>query len=178
MKKILKILLLLFPILTFSQNKEESEIFKKIIVYVIEKNKTTISIKCEKPKTSFNIREFKEDTKGVPISETILNELNKNKTDATEIWDLELIKLSEFDSKYVKNKNCITETDSENIFKDIHKRENIISISKPLFDNNFENCIVSVVHSKSFQSASGRSYFLKKVNGIWVVITEFGFWIS
>ncbi|GAA3725745.1 hypothetical protein GCM10022422_03770 [Flavobacterium ginsengisoli] len=178
MSKVFKILLLLFSILSFSQNKQENEIFKKIISHEIEKNKVPIYIECRKPKTSFNVREFKEDTGGITVSEKTLNDFEKNNTDTEETWNSELIKQSEFNPKYIKNTNCLTDEEIEILFKDIYKRQNIISVSKPLFDNDFENCIVSITYSKSFHSASGKSYLLKKTNGIWTIITEFGHWIS
>jgi hypothetical protein len=177
-KKALKILLLLITTLSFSQNKSENEVFKKIIDNEIEKNKSIIYIRCEKRNTSFDIKEFKEENEGFVISETTLNEFEKNNIIINEIWNSELIKQLKFNSTYIKSKNCLTNEEIELIFKNTNKRQNIVSINKPIFDNNFENCIVSVMYSKSFRSASGQSYFLKKINGIWTIVMEFGIWIS
>jgi hypothetical protein len=178
MKKALKIVILLISALSFSQNKSENEVFKKIIGHVIEKNKSVIYIKCEKLNTRFDTKEFKEENEGFAISETTLNEFENNNIIINEIWNSELIKQLEFNSTYIKTTNCLTKEEIELIFKKTNKRQNIVSISKPLFDNNFENCIVSIIYSKSFRSASGQSYFLKKIKGIWTIVMEFGNWMT
>ncbi|MBF4464500.1 hypothetical protein [Flavobacterium sp. LC2016-12] len=174
MKKALKIFLLLISTLSFAQNKSENEIFKKIIDHEIEKNKSIIYIQCKKPNTSFNIKEFKEENEGFVISESTLQEFEKNNINTNEVWNSELIKQLD----YIKNTNCLTKEEIELIFKNTNKRQNIILISKPIFDNGFENCIISIVYSKSLHSSYGQSYFLKKVNGIWTIITGFGHWMS
>ena len=178
MVKALKTLLLLITTLSFSQNKSENEVLKKIVDHEIQKNKATIYIECKKTNTSFNIEEFKEESAGLEISEITLNEFKNNNIHTDEVWNSELIKQLEFNSIYIKSTNCLTKEEIELIFKNTNKRQNIVSISKPVFDNNFESCIVSVMYSKSFRSASGQSYFLKKVNGIWEIIMEFRQWIT
>ncbi|WP_264535973.1 hypothetical protein [Flavobacterium sp. N1736] len=178
MKKAFKILVLLISISSFSQNKSENEVFKKIVGHEIEKNKSAFYIECKKPQTSFNIKEFKIENEGFVISETILNEFEKNNINTNEVWNSELMKQLEFNSSHIINTNCLTQEETEAIFKDTNKRQNIISISKPIFDNNFENCIVSTISSHSFQNSSGKSYFLKNVNGIWTIVMEFNYWIS
>lgn len=178
MKIALKIVLLLVSTLSLSQNKSENEVFKKIIDHEIKKNKTKIYIGWRKPKTSFEINEFKAETIGLTISEITLKEFETNNINTNEVWNSELLNQIELSSNYVASTNCLTEEETEVLFKNTKKRQNILLISKPIFDNNFENCIVSIIYSRSYQSAFGKSYFLKKVNGIWTITLEFQYWMS
>ena len=72
----------------------------------------------------------------------------------------------------------MTKKDVEEIFNKTKTRQNILSISDPIFDDNYENCVVSVTYSKFPGSAYGPKYFLKRVYGVWVVIVEYELWIT
>ncbi|HSD08152.1 hypothetical protein [Flavobacterium sp.] len=72
----------------------------------------------------------------------------------------------------------MTKKDAEEIFIKTKKKQNIISISAPIFDNNYENCVVSVSYLKFTNSSSGSTFFLKKVYGVWTVIAVYGIWMT
>ena len=162
----------------YCQNKSEDEIFKKMINNEIVKDISGIYIECKKPITPFNIIEFKEETAGFEVPEIILKEIENSKTNNNEIWNSELIDELQYKSGLIKSKNCLSKEDIELIFKKTRKRQNIVLISKPIFDNNYENCVVSIIHSRFTGSAYGNSYFLKKVYGIWTIIIEYGYWMT
>jgi hypothetical protein len=180
-KKNMKIYYLLFltiSTLSFSQNNSEPAVFKKIIDEQFGKGTFGIYVQCEKHKTFFDLKEFKEET-ALEVPEKILNEIEVNVVKSNDgIWNSELIKELNYSSDLIKNKKCLTKKETEEIFIKTKKRQEIISISEPIFDNNYENCIVSVIYSTFTHSASGHSYFLKKVYGSWTVIAVYGFWMT
>ena len=179
MKEILNILLILISALSFSQNSSESDIFKKIIDHEVGKGTLGIFIRCEKSKTYFENNDFNEQT-GLKVPEKILKEIKTNGIKSSDgIWNSKLIKeLNYGTGLIIKTEKCLTKKDVEQIFKKTGKRQNIISISEPIFDNNYENCIISVSYSKFTGSAYGHQYFLKKVYGVWTVIVEYEQWMT
>ena len=178
MKRTLNILLILISTLSYSQNSSEFDVFKKIIDHEIGKGTLGIYIQCEKPKTFFDYKDFKEQTR-LEVHENIIKEIEKNGTKSSGgIWDSELINELNYNSDFIKEKKCLTKNDAEQIFEITKKRQNIVSISEPVFDNNFENCVVSVRYWKFTGSAYGHKYFLKKVYGIWTVIVEYEMWMT
>ncbi len=178
MKRTLNIILILISTLSFSQNSSESDVFKKIIDYEIGKGTLGIYVQCNKPKTFFNLNDFKEQS-GLEVPENILKEIEKNGTKSSDgIWNTELINKLNYSSTFIKSKKCLTKKDAEQIFKETNKRQNIISISEPIFDNNYENCVVCISYSKFTGSAYGHTYFLKKVYGVWTIIDEYEQWMT
>ena len=178
MKRTLNILLILISTLSYSQNSSESDVFKKIIDSEIGKGTLGIYVQCEKPRTFFDQNDFKEQT-GLEVPENILKEIEKNGTKSSDgIWSSELINELNYGSDFIKRKKCLTKKDAELIFKKTKKRQNIVSISDPIFDNNYENCVVSVTYWKFTGSAYGHKYFLKKVYGVWTVIVEYEQWMT
>jgi hypothetical protein len=178
MKRTLNILLILISTLSYSQNSSESDIFKKIFDYEIGKGILGIYIQCEKPKTSFDLNGFKEDT-GLEVPENILKEIEINATKSSSgIWNSELINELKYGSDFIKSKKCLTKKGAELIFKKTNKRQTIVSISEPIFDNNYKNCVVSVTYWKFTGSAYGHKYFFKKVYGVWTVIVEYEIWMT
>ena len=174
----LNILLILISTLSYSQNNSASEVFKKIIDHEIGKGTLGIYIQCEKPKTFFDQKDFKEQT-GLEVPESILKEIEISGTKSSDgIWNSELINELNYGSDFIKRKKCLTKKDAEQIFNKTKKRQNIVSISEPLFDNNYENCVISVTYWKFTGSAYGHKYFLKKVYGVWTVIVEYEMWMT
>lgn len=152
--------------------------FKKIIDYEIGKGGKGMYVQCEKPKTFFDAKDFKVQT-GLNVPENILNEIELNESQSKiGSWNSELINELNYGEDFIKSKKCLTKNDAEQLFKKTNKRQNIISISEPIFDNNFENCVVSVSYLKFTGSAYGKKYFLKKVYGMWTVIVEYEIWMS
>ena len=178
MKLTLKILLILISTLSYSQNNSESDIFKKIIEHEVGKGTLGIYVLCEKSKTIFNLKEFKEEV-GLEVPENILKEIEINGSKSSNgIWNSELINELNYGSGFIKSKKCLTSKDAEEIFKKTNKRQNIVSISEPVFDNTQENCIISISYRKFTGSAFGNKYFLKKVYGVWTVIVEYEYWMT
>ena len=178
MNRTLNIILILISTLSYSQINSEFEVFKKIIDFEIGKGTSGIYTQCKKPKTSFDQKDFREQT-GLEVPENILNEIEKNGTKSSDgTWNSELISELSYGSDFIKSKKCLTKKDAELIFKKTKKRQTIVSISEPIFDNNYENCVVSVTYWKFTGSAYGHRYFLKKVYGMWTVIVEYGIWMT
>lgn len=178
MKRTLNILLILISTLSFSQNNSEFDVFKKIIDDQIGKGIFGIYVQCEKSKTYFDQTIFKEET-GLEVPENILKEIETNVAKSSNgIWNIKLINELNYGSSYINSEKCLTDKDAEEIFEKTEKRQNIISISDPVFDNNYENCVVSVSFRKYTNSSRGSVYFLKKVYGIWTVIAVYGNWIT
>jgi hypothetical protein len=178
MKRALKILLILISTLSYSQNNSESDVFKKIIDDQIGKGTFGIYVQCEKSKTYFDQTDFKEES-GLEVPENILKEIEANVAKSSNgIWNLKLINELNYGSSYINSEKCLTKKDAEEIFIKTKKRQNIISISDPVFDNNYENCVVSVSYRKFTNSSSGSIYFLKKVYGVWTIIAVYGIWMT
>ena len=178
MKRLIKIFLILISTLSYSQNNLEYDIFKKIIDDQIGKGTLGIYVQCEKYKTYFDQTIFKEET-GLEVPENILKEIEANVAKSSNgIWNSELINKLNYGSGFINSKKCLTKKDAEDIFIKSKKRQNIISISDPVFDNNYENCVVNVSYLKFTHSSSGSTYFLKKVYGIWVVIAVYEIWMT
>ncbi len=178
MRRTIIIILLLTATLSYSQNNSESDIFIKIIDHEIGKEKMKFYVQCEKSKTFFDKKDLKDQTR-LQVPEKILNEIEKNGTNSSDgTWNLDLIDSLKYDSDFIRSKKCLTKNDAELLFKKTKKRQNIVSISEPIFDNNYENCVVSVTYWKFNGSAYGHKCFLKKVNGVWTVIVEYEQWLT
>ncbi len=178
MKRTLNTLLILIATLSYSQNNSESNVFRKIIDYEIRKGGRAMYVQCEKQKTSFNAKDFKVETR-LNIPENVLKEIELNESKSRiGIWNSELINELNYNEDFIRNKECLTKKDTEQLFKKTKKRQRIISISEPIFDNNYENCVISVSYLKFTGSSYGKKYFLKKVYGIWTVIVEYAIWMT
>jgi len=178
MKKILIIILTLSSTLSYSQNKLENQIFKKIIDFQIEIGNKGIYIQCEKLKTFFNFKKINEET-GLKVSLNILKELDQNAKKSNDgIWESKLLTELNYSIDFLKSKKCLTKKDIKQLFKKTKKRQSIISISKPVFDHNYKNCIVSISYSKFTGNFYGHSYFLSKVYGIWTIVAVFETWMT
>ncbi|MCJ7756849.1 MAG: hypothetical protein MUP24_01780 [Gillisia sp.] len=175
MRNILIILLILISTLSFSQNNSEFEIFRKVIAHEIRDG--SLYLQCEKQRTFFDLKNFKNQTL-LQIPENILIEITTNaKRSEDGIWKSGLLKELKYGSD-IKSNECLSKEDAEQLFQKTGKRQNIVSISDPIFDDNYENCVVSVTYSMFKGSVYGRSYFLKKVYGVWTIITEYNMWLS
>lgn len=162
MKRTIYIFIILISTLSYSQNNSESDVFKKIIDYEIGKGILGIYVQCEKPKTSFDLKDFKEQT-GLEVPENILKEIEANATKSSDgIWNSELINELNYGSDFIKSKKCLTKKNAEQIFKKTKKRQNIVSISEPVFDNNYENCVISVTYWKYTWKRIWTQIFFKK----------------
>jgi hypothetical protein len=178
MNRTLTIFLIFISTLSFSQGNPETDIFRKIINHEIEKGITGIFIQCEKSKTFFDLKDFKEKI-GLEVPENTLKEIEQNGVKSTDgTWNSELINSLNYGSDLIKSKKCLTKNDAELIFKKTKIRQNIISVSEPIFDDNYENCVVSVTYWKFNGSAFGHKCFLKNVYGVWTVIVEYEQWMT
>lgn len=172
MKQILKTVLILITTLGNAQNKEEPYIFRKIIEREVEKGSTNIHILCEKSKTTFNPSVFKEETY-LNVPKNILTEIETNsKKSNNKFWNSDLIN-ELYNTCHFINKNCLTKREVEDLVKNTNTKQNIIAISDPIFDNNYENCIVTIAYWKFAPKSYGNKYFLKKVYGVWTILTDF-----
>jgi hypothetical protein len=64
------------------------------------------------------------------------------------------------------------------MYKRKKSRRTILKINRPIFDVKKEYCEVSIISHEYIGEASGYTLFLKKVEGKWVVVGEFGIWLT
>ncbi len=180
MKTIINILFLISILTGFSQNIEEkeSQIFEKIVTHEFQYG--GIYLGCTKSKTYFDSAELTKQS-GLEIPENILEELTKSsELSKKETWSPKLIKRNhkKYSTKYIKKGKCLSGKDSERLFERTKKRQTIVLISKPIFDSEFENCIVSVKYLRYTRSANGNTYFLKKIYGKWIIVATYDLWLT
>lgn len=156
----------------YSQTNAEVEIFNEIIAHEISEG--GFYIQCNKSKTYFNSTDIHLE---VPknILQDLMEASNKSKDG---VWDSEMIENLNYSTDFIKSKSCLTKEDTEALFKRTGKRQTVISISDPIFDSNFEYCVVSVTYWKFTGSAYGHTYFLKKVYGLWTIILTYNPWMT
>ena len=163
--------------MSFGQVNTQVEIFETVIYSETEKGSTNLYIQCEEFKTFFNKAEFKEGS-SLQVPDSILNELeNSSKKSFDTIWDLKVLRTNEYHNLHHLEK-CLTKNEVIDLFNSTKNRQSVLSISQPIFDSTFEHCVVSITYSTFIGSANGRSYFLKKIYGKWIVIETFGIWLS
>jgi hypothetical protein len=134
-------------------------------------------LKCEKQKTYFDKKEFKENVSPM-VPEQILTELQQASLDSNdEIWEEKLFSSGALSSLILKTQ-CLTKVDCDELFKSTGNRQRIVSISDPIFDLSEENCVVSVVYHNFKDSAFGHSYFLKKIYGQWTIVFTYDHWMT
>ncbi|WP_041557725.1 hypothetical protein [Cellulophaga algicola] len=172
------IILLLISTWSYSQNNSGDAVFKKIIHYEIQQDTIGIYISCEKSKAFFDKEDLKEQTV-LEVPEKILNELEENATKSNHgSWDSELITELNYGSDFIKSMQCLSLKEAQLLYDKKKKRQHIITLSEPVFDNDYENCVISVSFQYFTGSAHGYSYFLKKTDGVWTVIAYYDAWIS
>jgi len=134
-------------------------------------------LKCEKQKTHFDKKEFKENVSAM-VPEQILTELQQASLDSNdETWESKLFSSGALSSLILKNQ-CLTKVDCDELFESTGKRQRIVSISDPIFDLSEENCVVSIVYHSFKGSAFGHSYFLKKIYGQWTIVFTYDHWMT
>lgn len=177
-KIVIVFFLLLITKTSYSQiNSEENEVFKTIIHNHIQNGYTQIILSCDKSTTTgFNIERFIKETGLKNTPKTILKEININTKEnkVNKKWNQDNINTLKIGHDFLKYNYCI----NKNKIKDCLKnREKAFKITKPIFDNKKQHCIVSlIIFSKD--SSYFSSFFLKKVYGEWIVIETFDTFLS
>ena len=177
MKNILfSLTIVLFSNFCRSQVEAEKKIFYKIILENSTNNEFYIG--CEKSKTSFDSAQFSKES-GLIVPSNILDELSiSSKKSEGGNWEPIFPINSDYIPALSNPKNCQDKNNIEAIFKKKKKRQSIFLLSEPIFDNNFEHCVISFSCIRFKGSAYGSSYFLKKVYGSWTIIAVFDSWVS
>jgi hypothetical protein len=162
---------------TFAQRSHsgDDDILKSILEYEIGNGQ--FYIQCEKPKTYFDPAEFVSQN-GTGVRAKILTQLrDKSLRSSDGMWETSL-----FDSENIKpfliEEHCLTKEDCGRLFDSTGKRQRIICVSDPVFDNHEQHCVVSITHLSFKGSASGHSYFLKKVYGRWLIVFVYDDWAT
>jgi hypothetical protein len=156
----------------YPQLDAKTEIFNEIITHEISEG--GFYIQCDKPKTYFDSTDIE-----LEVPKNILNDLTEASNKSKDgIWDSELIKNLNYSSDFIKAKVCLTKQDVEELFKRTGKRQSVLSISDPIFDSKYEHCVVSVAYWNFTGSGYGHTYFLKKVYGVWVIISTYDLWMT
>jgi len=172
--KTILLFLTLFSVSCFSQTEEEVEILKSLIREEVCKG--NLYIQCEKNKTYFNAKEFIEQT-GLNVPQNALKELAKSATESNNgKWDPEYF--NSINTLPFLNPNCLPSEQTNDVIKESGENQTIILISDPIFDSDIKHCVVSVSRRLFPGSAYGHTYFLKKVYGVWVIITVYDVWIT
>ena len=153
-------------------------LIRKVVDSEIGNGKYGIYLRCEKPKTPFDTRIFKEQT-GLAVPENILNEIENNSTgENVRTWNSEVFSQLGYGPDFIKSKKCLSKEDAEMLLEKARTRKNILSVGHPVFDNASEHCIISADYRMFEKSTYGHTYFLKKTCGVWTVVLIYDTWMS
>lgn len=168
--------LLFFSQFSNSQTVEQSTIFLKILENNIRDSKSYLA--CEQATTFFDSSQFNSET-GLEVPFEILKELEQSsKQSKGGSWHQKIPIKFEYVRQFLKSEDCLEKIEIERLFEKNHQRHQVFLVSEPIFDNDFEHCIVSLLIMSQKGSSYGNSYFLKKVYGSWTVISVFDVWGS
>lgn len=161
-----------------SVEAEDEMILRTIVYDRITRENDSFILKCEKTVVPFDPEFFLEHITLITVPYEILLELrdNSKKQDKEEKWtsiSLRKLGLIEDFSKYSQ---CITTREIEALFDE--NKSNVFNISKPIYDSSKKHCVVHLSNTKFPGSISGCSLFLKKIYGKWVIVTDYGCWLS
>ena len=167
---------------SLAQNQVEREIFMTVLNNEMTENtnirKSGFEIYCEKNKSSFDPNEFQAST-GLNISTETLMELEEySKKGHDGIWESKLFVEIKLQKSSIKSRKCITEKNARKMYKRKKTRQTLLKINRPIFDLKKEYCAVSLILNEFTGSASGYTLFLKKVEGKWIILSEYGIWIT
>ncbi|PKP28277.1 MAG: hypothetical protein CVU01_04520 [Bacteroidetes bacterium HGW-Bacteroidetes-18] len=174
-------LTLFFSCKSLSQiEKIEEQIFKTIIFDRLVKEHSGFFIECDKHVIPFEENDFLEQSGLIDIPKNVLFELKKNSKNAikNENWSNSLLEELNLGSGFLKLRKCLNNEDIVSLFEKKKKRQTIFGISKPIFDDKKQHCVIYVSILAFPGSVSGSSFFLKKVYGKWVIVQEYDFWMS
>jgi len=178
-RKDTSVLLLVFYIFLcchlYSQENSEIDVFVTVLEHEIQKGKVLLS--CQKEMNSFSKADFLEQSI-LSVPEVILNEIQvSSKMESGGVWEIDLKKLTSI-SYGLTSENCLSKDEIDKQLDTKKKRQRVLIIDRPNFDDKKENCIVSIAYQKFHKSIYGQSYFLKRVYGKWVIIETFNSWMS
>ncbi len=181
-----KIYVIFFLTLFFSckslsqREKIESQIFRTIIFDRLVKEHSEFFIECDKHVIPFDENDFLEQTGLIDLPKNVLFELKKNSKNAikNEKWSNSLLEELNLGSGFLKLRKCLNNEGIASLFEKEEKRQTIFGISKPIFDDKKQHCVIYVSILAFPGSVSGSSFFLKKVYGKWVIVQEYDFWMS
>ena len=171
--------------------KVEKDILKTVILNSELINNTEFDIVCDNPINPlfyikydkdnylFEKNSFLDETELVNIPEHVLLELSqdsKQQKDKNEKWSNDLLEYLNSNQAIIKIEKFLSKKERIRFFKRKNKRKIVYAISKPILDKKIEHCIVDVFVSCS-SSLFHYSIFLKKIYGIWVVVSYFDSWI-
>ncbi|MFM1878257.1 MAG: hypothetical protein RLZZ241_1123 [Bacteroidota bacterium] len=167
-------LLLLFVQLSFGQKERYLEVLRAVLDSEQGKGATNLLIQCERPLTFFDMEAYQYEAEiSLPLETLYTLSIGALKSKAGR-W--------EFDSNTTKigiTKNpCISAKQIQKLFRKTGKRQNILSVSTPVFDASNQYCVIQVAYAKFTKSSYGLSCLLLQSPKGWEVIAEFDFWMS
>lgn len=178
MKKPAFMILFLISMLSNAQNELKFEVLESIIKYEIKNSDNVLYLKCIKPKTYFDYRDFTKQI-SFDIQIEILQEVEKNASlSKDDFWKSKWMTALRTNYNSIKNRNCLTKKDVSKLFEKTGKRNSVLTISDPVFSNNKEYCIVSISYQMYPGSAYGNSFFLQKIQGVWTILASYDNWLS
>lgn len=156
------------------------QIFKTIIFDRLVKEHSGFFIECDKHVIPFEKNDFLEQTGLIDIPKNVLFELKENSknTIKNEKWPNSLLEELNLGGGSLILRKCLNSEDIVSLFEKEKKRQTIFGISKPIFDDKKQHCVIYVSILAFPGSVSGSSFFLKKVYGKWVIVQEYDFWMS
>jgi hypothetical protein len=160
-----------------AQNDAQYEVLRTVLEHELKASNSPLFLGCHKSRTVFDPKVLLEES-GLLLSEHILDDLKQDAGQSkTGRWDRKSLKTILVEDIELQ-KVCLSPKAIENKFRSTGKRQNIILVSQPIFDRNFNYCVVQIVYQKFFKSAYGGSYLLKRNPTGWEIIAEFEYWMS
>lgn len=179
MKLILNLLIIIgfFNQQGVAQTAAQYQVLQTVVEQELKASGTPLFLGCLKTRTVFDPEVLREES-GLLLSDSILTDFKEAADQSkTERWDKKGLKTIQAGNK-VLHKICLSPRAIENKFRSTGKRQNILTVSQPIFDRGGTYCVVQIVFQKFFKSAYGGSYLLKRTPSGWKIIAEFESWMS
>ena len=177
-QKAIRLLLLIIAAKSFGQSEIDVQVLNAVIDYERDKGISDIKLNCSRSGTFFDMETFRLESE-VKIPQEVLYTLAIHVLKSTSgSWDATHSKTSVPKSQKETDIVCISDQKIRKLFNKSGKRQNILSVSTPVYDLNSEYCLVQVSYWKFTKSSYGMSCILHKKASSWEVLTEFAFWMS
>ena len=177
-QKAIRLLLLILAAKSFGQSEIDVQVLNAVIDYERDKGISDIKLNCSRSGTFFDMETFRLESE-VKIPQEVLYTLAIHALKSTSgSWEKTNQNITAPTNDKGTEPECFSEKNIQRLFKKSGKRQNILSVSTPVYDLNSEYCLVQVSYWKFTKSSYGMSCILHKKASGWEVLTEFAFWMS
>ena len=142
---------------------------------------TEVILQCDKKK----LKTFVPDSLGsivkdesIPNNVLIELETNSKSERSPNTWKPGVFDRAEFKTSLLKSSQCYSKENINTLFERVRKRQYVVEVSQPLYDNKKSYSFVHIVVQRYPGSSYGSSFLLQKVDGKWTVIAQFDHWLS